>query len=67
LNKDRLLERIIKEREEGLIDTEEAIRTLNPDLEENAIRHKVEVAKFLEEQKSNDVGDIDPFAGFTDE
>jgi hypothetical protein len=68
LNKDRLLERVIKELDEGLIDVEEAVRTLNPDLEENAIRSKVESAKFLHEQKSNqEMANLDPFGDLGNE
>ena len=49
LNKDRLLDRVTKELESGLIDEEEAIRTLNPDLEEEKIQEKVD--KFKERQQ----------------
>lgn len=44
VNKDRLLERVIKERQEGLIDTEEAIRILNPDLDEATLQTKIDKA-----------------------
>lgn len=50
VNKDRLLERVIKERQEGLIDTEEAIRTLNPDLDEETLQSKIEKAQAREQQ-----------------
>lgn len=41
LNKDRLLDRVTKELEAGLIDEDEAIRTMNPDLEEEKIQEKI--------------------------
>ena len=44
VNKDRLLDRVIKARQEGLIDTEEAIRTLNPDLDEATLQTKIDKA-----------------------
>lgn len=45
LNKDRLLNRVTNELNVGLIDMEEAIRILNPDLEEGALKEKIEKAK----------------------
>lgn len=45
LNKDRLLERIAKELDVGLIDMDEAIRLMNPDLEEEKLQEKIEKAK----------------------
>lgn len=63
INKDRLLDRVIKELQEGLIDLEEAIRTLNPDLEEEAIKVKIDKALQAKQeqmlaalQEMNDVG-----------
>ena len=50
LNKDRLLDRVSKQFEAGFIDEEEAIRTLNPDLEEEKIQEKVD--KFKERQQN---------------
>lgn len=44
INKDRLLDRTLKELEAGLIDIEEAIRLMNPDLEEEKIQEKVQKA-----------------------
>ena len=49
INKDRLLDRVTKELEAGLIDEEEAIRTMNPDLEEEKIQEKID--KFKERQQ----------------
>lgn len=45
LNKDRLLERIAKELDVGLIDMDEAIRLMNPDLEEEKLQEKIEKAQ----------------------
>ena len=45
LNKDRLLNRVTGELEAGLIDIEDAIRTIYPDLEEEALQAKIEKAK----------------------
>ena len=45
LNKDRLLNRITQELDAGLIDIEDAIRELNPDLDEEALQLKIEKAK----------------------
>lgn len=44
VNKDRLLERVAKELEVGLIDIDEAIRTMNPDLDEEKIQEKIRKA-----------------------
>lgn len=44
LNKDRLLERVAKELEIGLIDMDEAIRVMNPDLEEEKLQEKIQKA-----------------------
>ena len=45
MNKTRLLERVAKELEVGLIDIDEAIRLMNPDLEEEKLQEKVRIAK----------------------
>ena len=45
LNKDRLLERVAKELDVGLIDIDEAIRVMNPDLEEEKLQEKIKLAK----------------------
>lgn len=50
INKDRLLERTKNQLDIGVIDIEEAIRILNPDLDEEAIQSKVEKAKEREQQ-----------------
>lgn len=44
VNKDRLLARTEKEYEMGLIDLEEAVRQVNPDLDEKALRSKIDKA-----------------------
>ena len=44
VNKDRILNRVITELENGLIDIEEAIRTMNPDMDEEALQAKIEKA-----------------------
>ena len=50
VNKDRILDRTIKELENGLIDIDEAIRTLNPDMDEEALQGKIDRAKQAREQ-----------------
>ena len=45
VNKDRILDRVIKKLQAGLIDIEEAIREINPDLDEESIQAKVNAAK----------------------
>lgn len=50
LNKDRLLNRVTGELQAGLIDIEDAIRTLYPDLDEEALQAKIEKAKENQEQ-----------------
>jgi len=50
VNKDRLLQRIAQELQLGLIDMEEAIRTLNPDLDEEALQKKIDDANLRQQQ-----------------
>lgn len=50
INKDRLLDRVTKELEAGLIDMDEAIRIMNPDLDEEKLQEKVEKAKAYQQQ-----------------
>lgn len=45
VNKDRILDRVLKKLEAGLIDIEEAIREINPDEDEETIQAKVNAAK----------------------
>lgn len=44
INKDRLLNRVTQELEAGLIDIDEAIRVMNPDLEEEKLQEKIQKA-----------------------
>lgn len=50
INKDRILSRVQSKLEAGLIDLDDAIREINPDLDEAAIQDKVERAKAQQEQ-----------------
>lgn len=45
VNKDRILDRTIKKLEAGLIDKEEAIREINPDLDEETLQARIDAAK----------------------
>ena len=63
VNKDRILDRVLKKLEAGLIDIEEAIREINPDEDEETIQAKVDAAKqqqamqmLLAQQEMNDEG-----------
>ena len=51
LNKDRLIDRVSRELDAGLIDIEDAIRTIYPDLDEEALQDKIDKAKVVQEQK----------------
>ena len=50
LNKDRLLERVARELETGLIEIDEAIRLMNPDLEEEKLQEKIKAAQAKQQQ-----------------
>lgn len=50
LNKDRLINRVTNELQAGLIDVEDAIRTIYPDLDEPALRDKIEKAQAAQKQ-----------------
>ena len=50
INKDRILNRVSQLRQEGFIDTEEAIRELNPDLSEEELQDRIQKAKQQELQ-----------------
>ena len=72
VNKDRLLARTEKEYAMGLIDIDEAVRQTNPDLEEDALKVKIEKAKARQKEMAQvnldfaDMGgDDEPL--FTDE
>ena len=51
LNKDRLIDRVSRELDAGLIDIEDAIRTIYPDLDEEALQDKIEKAKVVQHEK----------------
>lgn len=51
VNKDRILDRTLKKLESGLITMEEAIRDINPDLDEESIQAKIEDAKKQQEMQ----------------
>ena len=50
INKDRILNRVLQKLEAGLIDLDDGIRELNPDLDEEAIQDKVERAKAQQQE-----------------
>lgn len=50
VNKDRLINRVTNELQAGLIDIEDAIRTVYPDLDEEALQSKIDKAKAQQEQ-----------------
>ena len=50
INKDRILNRVMQKLEAGLIDLDDGIRELNPDLDEEAIQDKVERAKAQQQE-----------------
>lgn len=50
LNKDRLLNRVLQELQAGLITPEDAIREMNPDLDEETLQNKIQ--KTIEYQQS---------------
>ena len=54
LNKDRLIERVKSELEAGLIDVDDAIRTIYPDLDEESLQDKIEKAKSVQKQKEEE-------------
>lgn len=62
LKQDILLSSIEKKMELGLMDIEDAIRELYPDLDEEQLQEKIKKAKFLNEQKQNEMSDLNPFA-----
>ena len=67
LNRDRLLKRITQELEAGLIDIEDAIRELNPDLDEEALQAKIEKAKANQElMQMQNLTELGPDGSFED-
>ena len=68
LNKDRLINRVTNELQAGLIDVEDAIRTIYPDLDEPALRDKIDKAKAAQEElKKQMITDFNPDGSFGDE
>ena len=68
LNKDRLIERVTKELDAGLIDIEDAIRTIYPDLDEEALQDKIEKGKVAQqERKQNEINEMNFDGTFGDE
>ena len=61
VNKDRLLKRVENELDKGLIDVGDAIRAMNPDLDEDSLRNKIEKAEKAVEAKAKQMADLDPF------
>lgn len=51
LNKDRILDRTLKELESGLIDLDDAVRTMNPDDDEEVIQEKIEKARAKQQEQ----------------
>lgn len=66
LKEDMLLASIEKKMDLGLMDIEDAIRELYPDLDEEQLQVKIAKAKNLQEQQSQQMASLDPF-GLDDE
>ena len=65
VNKDRILDRTIKQLENGLIDIEEAVRILNPDLDGEALRSKIEKAEAARQAMAlSAMPEMNPEGGF---
>lgn len=67
INKDRILERVAKKLELGLIDIEEAIREINPDLDEQTLQARIDAAKaeqqrqmLMQMSEMNEYGEFSP-------
>ena len=67
VNKDRLLKRVEAELNDGLMDVEEAVRAMNPDLDEDSLRAKISKAEGAVEAKAKETADLDPFKGLTEQ
>ena len=64
INKDRLLNRIAQELQLGLITPEEAIREMNPDLDEEALQTKIDqVKQYQQEQMLMGLNQMDEVEG----
>lgn len=65
VNKDRLIERTTKKLDAGLIDIEDAVREINPDMEEEALQAQIDkVKKVQEDRQSQEFGNMDFGGGF---
>ena len=67
VNKDRLLKRVENELNEGLIDVGDAIREMNPDLDEDSLMSKIAKAEKAVEAKAKETADLDPFGSFQEQ
>ena len=67
VNKDRLLARTEKEYAMGLIDLEEAVRQTNPDLEEDALKAKIDKAMARQKEMAQQALDFADMDGSKDE
>lgn len=67
VNKDRLLARTEKEYAMGLIDLEEAVRQTNPDLEEDALKAKIDKAIARQKEMAQQALDFADMDGSKDE
>lgn len=65
INKDRILDRTLKKLEAGLIDIEEAIREINPDLDEETLQARIESAQAQQQmmmlQQMNEMNQMGEF------
>ena len=60
VNKDRLIERTTKKLDAGLIDVEDAVREINPDMEEEALQTQIQkVLKVQADRQSQEFGTMD--------
>lgn len=67
INKDRIIDRQLKLLEAGLIDIDDAVREIFPDLDEEQIECKVKIAKENREKiKQEQITEFDKFGGFED-
>ena len=67
VNKDRLLKRVENELNDGLIDVGDAIREMNPDLDEDSLMNKIAKAEKAVEAKAKETADLDPFGSFQEQ
>lgn len=67
VNKDRLLKRVENQLNDGLMDIEEAVRAMNPDLDEDSLRAKISKAEEAVAAKAKDVANLDPFGNLPEQ